>query len=283
MSIVQPLMKKLLLPFRIKPAFLIIGAQKSGTSALHYYLSQHPGLVPAKVKEVDFFSGDVSCADGGDSYHNNFPLRGLRYRIGFETSPSYLHNPDAAQRIYQYNSQLKLIAVLRDPVQRAFSAWKMYAHYFSIDRDWYIKWMRRRNGVGWDKGGIVFRSAATIGDFGAYVEQELDSLTSGKTIEAPILSHGFYYGQIERFVSRFGRGRLLLLTSHELLLETRGALLKVETFLDIPAYDWSKADLAPVFVGVTEDAGAFEDTFCLLMEYYRQDIELLKCQYNISL
>lgn len=282
MKLPFPLVNKFLLPLRVKPAFLIIGAQKSGTNALHYYLSQHPDLIPANVKEIDFFSGDSRYADGRNKYHQNFPLRGVHFRLGYETSPSYLHNPNAAQRIFQYNSNLKLIAVLRDPVQRAFSAWRMYVRYFSEDRDWYIKWMVSRNGPGWNNDEISLRTPAAIADFGAYVEQELEAISSGKVVEAPVLSHGFYYQQVERFTTLFGRNRLFLLTSAELRAETIRILSEIEKFLNVSAHDWDRADLRPMFVGDSSEVGVSERTKRLLTECYREDVGLLQKKYSLT-
>ena len=113
---------------RVDPAFLIIGAQRSGTTSLFRYLSQHPQVVPPLVKEVQFYSTSAFLK-GQDWYRTNFPAaRDLQARAAehgiahtFEATPYYLFHPLAARRVAATLPDVKLIALLRNPVDRAYS------------------------------------------------------------------------------------------------------------------------------------------------------------------
>src|ERR1700721_2434582 len=118
------------------PDFLVIGAPKAGSTALHAALAQHPGLYMSTVKEPKFFLTDgPPPARGGAGGGQNPPAHvgGAGYEGLFapappgalrgEATPLYLHDPEAMKRIHALVPQAKLIAVLRDPVERAHSNW----------------------------------------------------------------------------------------------------------------------------------------------------------------
>ena len=129
------------------PNFLILGAAKSGTTSLHHYLNQHPEIYMSPIKETNFFVyqdmklefqgwGDPPLAalksiTNIKDYRAQFADVGEEKAIG-ETSPLYLYDERAAPRIYQAIPEAKLIAILRDPAERAFSH---YISNFSDDRD----------------------------------------------------------------------------------------------------------------------------------------------------
>ncbi len=110
------------------PDFLILGTQKGGTSSLFLYLAGHPQVQPPMVKEVHFF--DLKFSKGEAWYRAHFPRQEALQQqsqtlgkpvITGEASPYYLFHPLAARRIAQLLPGVKLIALLRDPVERAFS------------------------------------------------------------------------------------------------------------------------------------------------------------------
>lgn len=107
---------------RALPDFLIIGAQKSGTSSLYAYLTSHPQISPAAWKEVDFFGKHY--AKGVPWYRAHFPLSSrLQHKkaITGEASPNYLYHPCAAKRIAEVIPRIKLVVLLRNPVDRTIS------------------------------------------------------------------------------------------------------------------------------------------------------------------
>jgi hypothetical protein len=110
------------------PDFLIIGAQKGGTTALYEYLHRHPAISGPSWKEVSFF--DRHWWRGERWYRGHFP-RGAPPPVG-EASPSYLFHPAAPSRVLSLVPDARLIAILRDPVDRAFSH---YQHEVALGRE----------------------------------------------------------------------------------------------------------------------------------------------------
>jgi len=110
-----------------KLGFIVAGAQKSGTTALNYYLKRHPQIALPIKKEVHFFDKDELFAGGNASYeplHEMFrPARSDT--IAGENTPIYLYWRPALPRIRNYNPAMKFVVILRSPIERAFSQWNM--------------------------------------------------------------------------------------------------------------------------------------------------------------
>lgn len=121
------------------PNFLLIGAPKAGTTALYYYLKQHPEVYLPDLKEPHFFSYEgEKLSFRGPGNRRDLPFNDLAvtnladYQALFtgvtneiaigEASPSYIHTPKAVERIKYYLPDVKLMAILRNPVDRAYSA-----------------------------------------------------------------------------------------------------------------------------------------------------------------
>lgn len=115
---------------RVLPDFVLIGGQRCGTTSLFRALMQHPHVVrPTFHKGVNYF--DVNYFRGPAWYAGHFPLRALaQHRSGsgsprvFEASGYYMFHPEAIQRLRADLPDTKLVVMLRDPVERAYSAWK---------------------------------------------------------------------------------------------------------------------------------------------------------------
>lgn len=125
----------------IKPNFLIIGSPKCGTTSLYHYLGQHPNIEFSKVKEPKYFSfKDLnlnfnkkstkialeqlknSTIKDIDSYLELFS--GLNSQYIGEASPNYFHFEPAAKNIFEFNPDMKMIVILRNPIDRLYSDWK---------------------------------------------------------------------------------------------------------------------------------------------------------------
>jgi len=106
--------------------FLIIGAQRCGTTSLYSYMVLHPQISSAKNKEVHYF--DIFFYKGLDWYLSQFPSLSSNNKnlITGESSPYYIFHPLAAKRIFKIIPKVKLIVLLRNPVERA------YSHYHHI-------------------------------------------------------------------------------------------------------------------------------------------------------
>ena len=111
----------------MKVDFVIAGTQKSGTTTLQKFLSQHPSVHMATTKGTHFFDTESHFADGGvdySAYHSWFSPQPHHSLIG-EATPIYSFWEPAARRIWEYNPGMKVIVVLRNPIDRAYSHWNM--------------------------------------------------------------------------------------------------------------------------------------------------------------
>ncbi|MFK7769658.1 MAG: sulfotransferase [Mariniblastus sp.] len=108
--------------FRMLPSFLILGAQKSGTTALFEYLTKHPDIVPPREKELYFFERNFPL--GVDWYRSNFPFQKSEDIVTCEGSPFYLPHPEAPARVRQTFPNIKMLVVIRNPIERAWSQFK---------------------------------------------------------------------------------------------------------------------------------------------------------------
>lgn len=105
------------------PNMVIIGAQKSGTTALHYYLRRHPAITMSKPKELDFFIAEDNWTRGVDWYRRHFDPAGT---IRGESSPNYTAAPvidRVPERMHSVVPDARLIYVVRDPVKRIRAQW----------------------------------------------------------------------------------------------------------------------------------------------------------------
>src|SRR6266403_5081591 len=106
--------------------FILAGAQKSGTTALHYFLTKHPDIAMGGQQEMHFFDNDAMFVADVDyeQLHKHYPLLAPA-KIAGDCTPSYIYHEPAAERIWKYNPQIKLLILLRNPVDRAFAHWNM--------------------------------------------------------------------------------------------------------------------------------------------------------------
>lgn len=209
---------------RCLPDFLIVGAQKAGTSSLHAYLSQHPQIIPASIKEVHFFCGGLSpevdsYAMGERWYRAHFPLRKALApsQRTFEATPLYMFNPLAAERIAALVPQAKIIMLLRNPTERAVS------HYFHALR------------LGFETLGI--NEALRL------EEERLEPFVMAKDYKSDVFrrnsykARGLYKQQLERYFRYFDRKQIMVLTSEQFFLAPRQTLKRVFEFVGVdPGY-----------------------------------------------
>jgi hypothetical protein len=106
--------------------FILAGAQKSGTTALHYFLSRNPKITMGDQQEIHFFDNDALFVSAPDyeQLHEHYPLIASSTIAG-DCTPSYIYHQPAIERIWKYNPKIKLLIVLRNPVDRAFAHWNM--------------------------------------------------------------------------------------------------------------------------------------------------------------
>jgi hypothetical protein len=204
------------------PDFIIIGAQKSGTTSLFSYLSQHPQLVPSSTKEVHFFDGGVdpeidNFRLGESWYRAHFPL-GASMRgdwKSFEASPLYIFNPLVAGRMHRLLPEAKLIALLRNPTERAIS------HYFHVKR-------RRQE-------PLSLSEAVTVEEERLRPIFEREDYKNEVFINHSYKSRGLYDEQLARFQRLFPHDHMLVLSSEEFFRDPQRCLRQVFRFVNVDA------------------------------------------------
>ena len=212
--------RKLSASRRTLPGFIVIGAQKAGTTSLFKTLRQHPAVVPAFKKEIKFF--DCNYVLGLDWYRAHFPYQSEMKAgcLSGEASPHYIAHPLTPQRIARTLPEVKLIALLRNPVERA------YSHYQ----------LNVRRG----REPLSFEEA---------IEKEPDRLR--KVLEVitldesyPLynflhysyLNKGLYAEQLQRWFEVFPRHQILVLQSEVFFAQPEQSFAQVLDFLQLPAW-----------------------------------------------
>jgi hypothetical protein len=185
---------------RALPDAMIIGAMKSGTSSLHYYLTQQPQVIAPLRKEVHYF--DLNFGRGEAWYRANFGREG-QDGVNLDSSPYYLFHPLVPQRAQALVPDAKLIVLLRDPVRRA------YSHY----------WHER------DKGRESLSFEDAIAAEPDRIDRAHERLARGEIERSAAhqyfsyLARSRYAEQLERWLRFYPREQLLVLRFEDLARE----------------------------------------------------------------
>ncbi len=231
--------------------FFVVGAQKAGTTALRAYLDRHPNIGLYESPEAHYFDDERHFAASvvtHDAYHARFPRKRPDLIRG-EVTPVYLYWRDAPRRIWAYNSNARLIALLRNPIERAFSHWTM-------ERSW-------RNDP------LSFYDALTA------ERHRCRETLPYQHIHYSYMDRGFYSEQLRRLWSYFPREHVLVLKSDDLRREPRKTLMSVAHFLGVDPEVYANASPEDHHVGVYEapiDPRALE----LLRETFQFEIRQLE-------
>jgi hypothetical protein len=209
---------------RLPPTFLVIGAYKSGTTSVHHYLAQHPQVFVPRRKEPNYFAfGDVSVAVGTgaparpatphpaaatsvtrrEDYVRLFDGVAGEPAVG-EVSPEYLVNERACDAIRRELPDARLVAVLRDPVQRAWSDYLMY----------------RRDGL------------EPAEDFGRALDEQEERRRQGAPT-AWYVESGLYGRQLARYYDAFPAEQISVHLFDDLVRDPDGTMAAVTTFLGV--------------------------------------------------
>lgn len=213
-------------PVRLLPDFLIIGGQKCGTTSLYNYLIEHPNILPARNKETRFFH-TRRYERGEFWYRASFPTEARKRRaekeggsklITGESTPEYLFFPHVPSRARKTVPQARLIALLRNPVDRA------YSHYHH----------KVRNG----RENLTFEEAMAR-------EEERLSGEAEQILADPryysysldhfsYLSRGIYVDQLKAWRRFFPKSQLLILRSEDLYEDAPAVVGRTLEFLGLP-------------------------------------------------
>jgi hypothetical protein len=215
---------------RLMPSFVIAGAQRCGTTSLHEDLAQHPSvLTPIRRKGVHYF--DVSYDRGLAWYRGHFPTRRTARRtareegaepvITGEASPYYMFHPLAPERIARDLPGVKIIVMLRDPVERAYSA---HAHEFARGFE-----------------TEPFERALDLEE--SRLSGEAERLRADPYADSHALRHqayvarGRYVEQLDHLTELFGRERIHVVDSEAFFTDPEPVFAGVCGFLGLPPTD----------------------------------------------
>jgi len=249
-----------------RPDFMILGAQKAGTSSLHYYLSQQPSLSGSFPKEVGYFNQDYYFEKKLEDYEKHF--RGWGDKKYFESTPEYFYTPDTHKIIHDLYPDLNFIVLLRDPIKRAYSSWNMYKDIFEKNQvNDLIKSIPPR------KGNLLYKELyegrEAFPSFRECIDIELDLIKSGKGYEPSFLRRGLYLDQLNDYWNSFGKDKILILGFNDFVKDTENTLKKVTGFLGVPDVKWSDLKKEPLNArSYTEPIKESDKEF--LEEFYRQ-------------
>lgn len=191
-------------PLRMDPTFIIAGAQRCGTTSLYRMLAAHPDMVaPALNKGIHYFDTANRFRRGQKFYSGHFPLRrpGTGTSFTGEGSPYYLFHPLAMTRIAAAYPEVKAIVLLRDPVERAYSAYK------------------QEKSRGFETLGFAEALAAEPGRLRGEEERIVadPSYQSFSHQHHAYVARGHYAGQIARAFDALGRDHVLILDADDFL------------------------------------------------------------------
>lgn len=213
--------------FRILPDFILIGAQRSGTTSLFNYLSQHPEIHPSFPKEIHYFSNHYH--KGEIWYRSHFPLRinirksTYHYKRNFitgEATPYYLIHPCAAERTSKCVPDVQLIVLLRNPVDRAYSH---YHHQVKMGTEI-----------------LPFKEAINMEDM--RISGEIEKTKNDEKYRSlnlqnySYLYRGIYFHHLQTWLRFFDREQLLILESEQFFNNPSRIIEQVYEFLGVSGY-----------------------------------------------
>jgi hypothetical protein len=233
---------------RMLPSFLLCGGQGCGTTALHGALAQHPAVLKAMPRKgVHYF--DINYHRGSDWYRAHFPLRRTAERVldqcgvpaqAFECTPYYLYHPHAASRIARDMPGVRLIVLVRDPVERA------YRHHSQE----------------------VARGREMETDFGRALDlersrlrgQDIRLVTDPRAYSFAHKHHAYrargeYAAHLEALAHQVGRDQMLVLESEEFFNDPKAVYDRTLDFLGLPQMGYPDFEAA----NVRPSAGALSD------------------------
>lgn len=189
--------------------FIIIGAQRAGTSALNFYLKKHPDIGMGARKELHFFDNEHIFGNQPvdySLYEKQFDFAANKKVYG-EATPIYFYWKPSMKRLWDYNQNLKLILLLRNPIERAFSQW---CHEVSRDTE-----------------HLEFISA---------IKNESYRGKEALPLQHRVYSYvdrGFYTPQLKRVFRLFKRSQLLIIKYEDFRARQEEILIKVFNFLNV--------------------------------------------------
>lgn len=236
---------------RMQPEFIIAGSQRSGTTSLYHYLSEHPQIASAVVKEIHYF--DINYTKGLSWYQGNFPKANAQpdapRSITGEASPYYAFHPHAMRRIAEDFPAMKLILIMRNPVDRAYSQFQ------------------HETQLGWEnlpfEEAVRWEEVRLRGEVNRMLNNE--EYNSFNHRHFSYLARGVYIDQINQILKYFPRTQVHLMKSEDFFRNTQATLSSLLEFLELP--DWKFSDFK--IHNQMKYPKMAADTRARLVEYFR--------------
>jgi hypothetical protein len=218
-------------PLRPAPEFLVIGAKRGGTTSMYNYLLRHPGVLPMfpaaqKIKGVHHFTGS---GHGVAWYRSHFATSATRRlterRLGHrvvtgEGSPYYLFHPRAAQRASAVLPDARILLLLRDPVDRAYSHWKERVRHGA-------ETLSFSEAIEREPERLAGEHERLLAD---------DRYTSFAHEHHSYVAQGLYLEPLREWFRHYPRGQFLILRSEDFYADPQHAYDRALSFLGLPSF-----------------------------------------------
>lgn len=223
---------------RLLPDFIIIGTQRGGTTSLYNYLAEHPGIGAASIKEVHFFD-TPRFKRGLTWYRAHFPSVMQKYYVEYikkhnfitgEASPYYLFYPFAPRRVAMALPHVKIIVMLRNPIDRA------YSHFYHEKAGGHEKLSSFEDAIDAEEERLANELQKM---------REDESYHSYNLRHFSYLARGIYVDQLRAWLNLFPKEQVLILKSEDFYADPRAVLKRSHAFLGLS--DTDSHEQEPVF------------------------------------
>lgn len=243
-----------------KPTFLVIGTARAGTTTLHQYLLEHPEVYVPKNKrpEPHFFLKDDEYSKGFNYYCKKYFDNSNQKAIG-EISTSYLYQPWVSERMYRHLPNIKLVCILRNPIERAYSNY----------------WHTVKSGL----ESISFNEA---------VKNEKERIkTTPESLKqiAPYayIDRGYYFKQINNYLNFFCKDQLLIILFKDFIEKSEESLKKIFKFIDVDETFIPKSLGKILNISTNNNEPIVYETRQYLYNCFKEDINKLSDLLKVNL
>ena len=206
---------------RILPSFIIVGAVRCGTTSLYYNICEHSSVLPASYDEIGYFDSNYEL--GINWYKSMFPTKFQKEKIELKTgicitgedTPFYFWDKKAIKRIKQDIPKVKIIILMRNPIDRAYSNYHL--------------------GVRLGAESLTFEES---------IKKEMEHLMKNNELEndniekflqpRSYIAKGLYYQQIKNWFNEFSKEQILVLSTENLAMKPHQTLKQIFNFLGLP-------------------------------------------------
>lgn len=210
--------------FRVLPDFIIIGAKRCGTTSLYEHLGEHPSIIRAKRDNLGFFNNNFHL--GLNYYRSFFPTIWQKNKkrakenkfMTFDVTTSYFPSPRSAVNIHASMPKIKLILIVRNPADRAYSEYNL---------------IKEENQTSFEKSVL---------DEIHRIQDEDSLMLQGKinypSIDSnPLLRKSMYAQQLSSWLKLFSKDQILVISTEDFAVKTQETYDEIFNFLGLPHYD----------------------------------------------